>query len=133
MPAVDNAIPAAITTTVVRAKSRWIIVHLLIDCSMYRSESRLKPSVSLDASAVPRILNCAVPEIKDRPFNQRKKGRPRGDIPRGLLQFAAAPDGQPVGGVSSAAPLVTTTHCDHLLPLVPPRSASGTTLRAIGL
>jgi hypothetical protein len=31
-------------------------------------------------------------------------GRPRGDRPRGLLRFAAEPDGQPVGGVKSAAP-----------------------------
>ena len=32
------------------------------------------------------------------------KGKPRGDRPRGFLHFAAEPDGQPVGGVKSAAP-----------------------------
>jgi hypothetical protein len=42
----------------------------------------------------------SLPDESDR----SEKGKPRGDRPRGFLHFAAEPDGQPVGGVKSAAP-----------------------------
>src|SRR5437588_1423772 len=57
-----------------------------------------------------------------------KKGRPRGIYPGAFYLIAAAPDGQPVGGVRSAAPGYHYT-LDHLLPLGPPRPPPGTVRR----
>jgi hypothetical protein len=67
-----------------------------------------QPSELIVADASPLVKGFAATRDFEGSVGVAKRsceiGRPRGDRPRGLLRFAAEPDGQPVGGVKSAAP-----------------------------
>src|SRR5439155_16632980 len=101
-----------------RAKSRWNMVNLLDDCSLPRSRGRARPSTILDAWS-----RLTIPP--DRRARSEKRKAP-GDTPGAFYDLRLRLTASPSAASDQPHLLVTTTHWDHLLPLVSPRPTPGT-------
>src|SRR5437870_2952065 len=88
--------------------------------------SRRKPDV---VSERPRRAYASTLAVTGSLAVCMKQEGPGGIHPGAFYLIAAAPDGQPVGGVRSAAPAGYHYTLDHLLPLGPPRPPPGTVRR----